>query len=124
MSISCNYNGVVGTWRPADLPKYPVGPNSYRDSLGDLVISSDSTFLFKGSQIPDSVKINGFIAGGSIKGTWTRPDPKHIILLPDNVDKKFSVGFTFTIFTLDKKKLVVSSTLSPNKMTPRTFIRQ
>jgi hypothetical protein len=124
LAISCNDIPIAGTWRPADLPKYPTNANNYNDSLGDLVISPDSTFLFKGAETPDTPRISGFVYGGSLKGTWTRPDAKHIIFLPDNVDKKFSAGFTFTIFTLDKRELVMGAAFPPTKVTPRTFIRQ
>jgi len=121
--FSCNDKNIVGTWRPADLPKYPSHGSSYNDSLGDLVISSDSTFLFKGVRVFDT--LSGFFGGGgSFKGTWSKPDKTHLILLPEKIDKKFSEGFTFTIFALDKQKLIIHATLSPDTMKPRTFLRQ
>src|SRR5205809_8011275 len=83
VTISCNDYGITGTWKRIDISKYY--PRS--DRFGNLVISPDSTFLIKGIDTHDSLNVPGWHSGGSMKGTWTRPDNSHIILLPTDVDK-------------------------------------
>ena len=85
-------------------PNYP--------SNGNLIISSDSTFLIKGYDAGTS-HVPGWHSGGTMKGTWAMPDRKHLMLLPNEADKIFASAFTFKIITLDNTTLAITSSLDP-----------
>jgi hypothetical protein len=123
LTISCNDQSIIGTWRRTGIKKYYPPSASNQNSVGDLVISPDSTFLMKGIDTHDTSNVPGWHSGGTMNGTWLQPDKNHIVLLPNDVDKRFASAFTFKIIILNNKNLVIASAFDQDGMTLK-FTRQ
>ena len=69
LMISCRPDiTIIGHWRRADLAK--VNGNDRSIKFGDMLLNSDSTFIFAGSDNSGIVEKKGFSDERSIKGKW------------------------------------------------------
>lgn len=126
MITSCSKYSVIGTWKRTNIQKFYPNQDSAQNSIGNLTLSQNSTFLVKGIDKFDTSNIPGWHTGSDIRGTWQQPDKKHIILLPSDMDRKFESLFNYKIVTLDENNLVIVSVFESDKKKAMTlrFTRQ
>ena len=106
MATSCKKYSVIGKWRRLDTSLDSVNNKS---QIGDLTISSDSTFILNGGGKLDTPNTPGWYYGGDMSGTWSMPDKNHIIFQIGSEPDK--IGLVYKIIDLDKTNMIIVSTL-------------
>ena len=106
---SCTHPNLIGHWRRIDMIE---NTNANQHEIGDIMFSTDSTFILYGTGEPDTSNAPGWHFGGDMNGTWSMPDEKHIIF---RFDPKIPYGPSFKIIKLDQTNLIMVSAFDENK---------
>jgi hypothetical protein len=101
---SCRGTNITGTWHRTDrqLPGAPEVKSL--ETAGDLIFSTDSTFIRKGVAIKDTSLVSVWYTEEAVTGTWSVKRHFLYLKIPDH-DLEFRVKYK--ILRLGKKRLII-----------------
>jgi Lipocalin-like domain len=104
--LSCKESEIIGHWKRLDFEKYRKLLKNDTSAIGNLTISSDSTFFINGDGEKDIDTVAGWHTGGDFSGTWRIKNKKIVVQYDPELNP---YGMQFEIRRLSKRKLVLGS---------------